>query len=118
MPYVLLSSRHGRAAPVTFPASSIPVIGGGLMPVSASSNWILAQKGSLVLVPSGLPAVSLAASTVGIQTILLPDRPASSTATGFSPPTLWFSTIAPYARIPGTALATTLARSAVGTYHD
>jgi hypothetical protein len=50
----------------------------------------------------------LAASTVGIQTILQPDRPASSTATGLIPPMLWLSVIAPKARIPGTAFVTTL----------
>ena len=49
------------------------------MPVAASSSWICAQKGSFLLVPPGRPAVSLAASTVGIQTILQPERPASST---------------------------------------
>ncbi len=38
--------------------------------------------------PSGRPAVSFSASTVGIQTILQPERPASSTATGLKPPTL------------------------------
>ena len=84
------------------------------MPSAASSRWILAQNGSLVLGPSTRPAVSLAASTVGIHTILAPERPASSTATGFNPPILWLSVRAPKAWIPGTARQTTLARSAVG----
>ena len=56
------------------------------------------------LPPSSRPAVSFCASTVGIQTILQPERPASSTATGFKPPTLWFSVRAPNTRLPGTAL--------------
>src|SRR5437660_11168348 len=102
-----------RAASLTFPLSSSTVSGGGAIPVAANSRWILAQNGSLVVGPSTRPAVSFAASTVGNQTILLPDRPAISTATGLNPPMEWLSTIAPYAEIPGTALVTTLARSAV-----
>ena len=81
------------------------------MPVADSSRWIFAQKGSLSVGPSVRPAVSLPASTVGIHTILLPERPAISSATGFSPPTAWFNVIAPKACIPGTAFVTTFARS-------
>jgi hypothetical protein len=74
----------------------------------------LAQNGSFS-VDADRPAVSFSASTVGNQTILHCERPASSTATGFKPPTLWLSVIAPKALMPGTAFVTTWARSPVGT---
>src|SRR5579862_2124358 len=54
----------------------------GIGPIGSACRFCL------VLGPSARPAVSLAASTVGIQTTLHPDRPAISTATGLIPPTL------------------------------
>ena len=84
------------------------------MPCSRSSASRRAHTGRFA--PGPLRARcsrSFSESTVGIQTVRAPSRAASSTASGFTPPTARLSTIAPSAAMPGTTPRTTAARSAV-----
>ncbi len=105
------ASASGRSAA----RSSTTGTGSQARPVSRSDSSNSTQTGTFAWAPGrSTSSCSFTEETVGNQTIRAPWRAATSTASGLRPPTARLSVIVPSTVTPGTAAATTCARSVVG----
>ena len=109
-----MTSSTSCASGSSAPRASTTGTGSQARPASRRESSNATQTGTFSWAPAfSTSSCSFSDETVGNHTTRAPSRAATSTARALSPPTERLSVIVPSTVTPGTAAATTCARSAV-----